>query len=373
MKFSTSKDPQFVISMAVLPVFLIVLVLIFSDCIRPREGASAQSPLHELALKHFAPLPADAFGEGMEQSDDLTYLGKMLFFEPRLSKSGLISCNTCHNMATFGVDNLPLSVGHGWQKGPVNAPTVLNAALHRLQFWDGRAADVEQQATMPILDPLEMAATEEHVLAVLTSMPEYVERFSKAFPGQQQPLTFNNVGIALGAFERLLLTPSRFDAFLRGDEDALNEEEKKGLATFIDAACTSCHGGVALGGQTFAFFQSPAEKASGNFHPGRFGFTGRQSDKHFFKVPSLLNIAGTYPYLHDGSEWSLENTVYIVADQMLGKQLTAEENQQIRAFLESLSGQIPAFALELPLLPPSTPSTPRPAFDVVIPGEGAGS
>ena len=347
---------------------LIAMIIVFTHCgesiSEKTEAPGELTELQKRTLTFISPLPEHAFEEGMNQSQEIIDLGKMLFFEPRISKSGLISCNTCHNMATFGVDQLPVSVGHGWQKGPINAPTVLNAAFHISQFWDGRAADVEEQAGMPILDKLEMAATEEHVLAVLASMPEYVERFRAAFPDQEEPLIYENVGNAIGAFERILVTPSPFDEFLKGNANALTQEQKKGLEVFLDVGCQACHRGVALGGDMFAFFKTPKERETGEAHPGRFGFTEKEADKHFFKVPSLLNIAKTYPYLHDGSVWSLAETVNIVAKDMLSKELTEEQTQLIVAFLHSLTGEIPAYALEIPILPPSTPQTPRPRFDI---------
>jgi len=343
--------------------FIVLLsVMLLTHCAAPEKDAELTG-LQERALRFTSPLPEDAFLEGMPRSQALMDLGKMLFYEPRLSKSGLISCNTCHNLATFGVDQLPVSIGHMWQKGPRNAPTVFNAALHRTQFWDGREPDVESQALMPILDPLEMAATQEHVLAVLSSMPEYAERFQQAFPDADQALVYEHVGVAIGAFERILLTPSRFDDFLSGDAGALTEKEKKGLEVFMDVGCNSCHGGPAMGGQAFSIFQTPAERASGKSDPGRFDITGNPLDMHAFKVPSLLNITQTYPYLHDGSVWSLSETVDIVAMDMLSRALTPEENALILAFLEALTGEIPPYALELPVLPASTADTPRPVFD----------
>ncbi len=342
---------------------LIAVAVLFSHCGTPGDGVHLTS-LQERVLTFTGPLPEDAFGEDMDKCQEKIALGRMLFFEPRLSKSGLISCNTCHNMSTFGVDQLPVSVGHMWQKGPRNAPTVLNAALHTSQFWDGREPDVESQAIMPILDELEMAATEEHVLAVLGSMPEYVERFQRAFPEQEHPLVYENVGHAIGAFERILLTPeSPFNRFLLGDANALTEEQQQGLKVFMDVGCQSCHGGPALGGTAFAVFETPAERASGVSDPGRFDITGNPLHKHSFKVPSLLNIAMTYPYLHDGSVWCLGETVDIVAMDMLNEELSAEDNALIVAFLETLTGEIPSYGLEKPVLPPSTPETPRPGFD----------
>ncbi|MFN3557394.1 MAG: cytochrome-c peroxidase [Bacteroidales bacterium] len=345
--------------------FFVVLLsaLLFSHC-TPSQQQMQLTELQEKTLAWASALPEHAFEEGMNSSQEIIDLGRMLFHEPRISKSGIISCSSCHSLTTFGVDQTPVSIGHGWQKGPVNAPTVLNAALHKSQFWNGRARDVEQQAGMPILDPLEMAATEEHVLAVLASMPEYVSRFQQAFPGQENPLVYENVGNAIGAFERILLTRSPFDDFLRGNSEALTEPQKQGLIAFMEVGCHSCHRGAALGGEIFTFFQTPTERETGVFNKGRFDFTGRESDKHFFKVPSLLNVAKTYPYLHDGSEWSLSATINIVAKDMLGRELSQEQNQSIMEFLLALTGEIPAYALELPVLPPSTAQTPRPRFDI---------
>ncbi len=350
------------------PLFFVLTMtlILFSHCGSPDTERVTDEPLTELqerALRFAAALPEDAFEDGMDRSEVLVELGKMLFFEPRLSKSGLISCNTCHNMATFGVDQLPVSIGHMWQKGPRNAPTVLNAALHRTQFWDGREPDVESQALMPILDELEMAATREHVLAVLASMPEYVELFHQAFPNADEPLVYDKVGVAIGAFERLLITPTRFCDFLGGDANALTAKEQRGLQLFMDVGCQACHGGPALGGQIFSAFVTPAEQAAGISDPGRYDVTGNPLDKNAFKVPSLLNIAKTYPYLHDGSEWSLAETVNIVSRDMLMRELTEDETSHIVAFLVALTGEIPPYALELPVLPPSTADTPRPVFN----------
>ncbi len=323
-----------------------------------------QRQLLEQAAVFFRPMPDNAFAEGQEASEELIELGKMLYYEPRLSKSGLISCHTCHNFGLAGVDNLPVSVGHRWQKGPRNAPTVLNAALHSSQFLDGREPDVESQALMPILDPVEMASSEEHVLAVLKSIPEYVKRFHAAFPEEDEPLTYKNVGVAIGAFERILLTYSPFDSFIKGDLDALNEEELNGLETFMSVGCVTCHVRETLGGHTFSKFITPRE-LSDDVEPdsGRFNLTGREEDMHFFKVPSLLNVAETYPYFHDGSEWSLTETIREVASSQLDIDLTDEELDFLVSFMHALSGEVPEYALKIPDLPPSTADTPKPSFE----------
>jgi cytochrome c peroxidase len=357
------------------PVYIFKLILIFlpviwvfSFCTQQNKEASRQeiqlSELQTRALEFTSPLPLSAFHPDSVASDEKIMLGKMLFYDPRLSKSGLISCNTCHNMATYGVDQLPVSLGHAWQDGPLNSPTVLNAAFHKFQFWDGRAKDVEEQAGMPILDLKEMASTKEHVVKVISSIPQYVSIFKSVFHNSENPLSYDNVGNAIGAFERTLVTVSPFDHFLQGDENALTPEQKEGLTIFMDAGCQACHRGQVLGGEMFAFFRTPNERNTGISHSGRFEFTGREADKHFFKVPSLLNVAQTYPYLHDGSEWILRNAVSIVAKEMLNKEFTPNELESINDFLESLTGEIPEYALTLPVLPPSSALTPRPDSNI---------
>ena len=211
--------------------------------------------LHRTASAMFSPLPNYVEKEGNPMNEAKVELGKMLYFDPRLSQSGFISCNSCHNLATYGVDNLPTSLGHRWTAGPRNAPTVLNAALHANQFWDGRAADVEEQAKGPVLNPIEMAIPgEEMAVDRIASMPEYVERFKAAFPGEEDPLNYDNIANAIGVFERTLTTPDRLDEFLKGDLEALSEQELAGLQVFSNQGCVGCHAGPALGGQIEARF-----------------------------------------------------------------------------------------------------------------------
>ncbi|MEN3047014.1 MAG: cytochrome-c peroxidase [Candidatus Hydrothermales bacterium] len=326
------------------------------------------------AKKFFQPLPKVAENPENPLTKEKIELGKMLYHEPRLSKSGLISCNTCHNLASYGVDNLPTSIGHSWAVGPRNAPTVYNAALHIAQFWDGRAKDVEEQALGPILNPIEMAMpSEKEVIERLKSIPEYVEMFKKAFPNEKDPLRYENIGKAIAAFERTLMTPSRFDEFLKGNTKALTPEEKKGLKLFIELDCVSCHSGPAIGGDAFLKFGQfvdywkatapyvTIEKPTIPVDLGRFGVTKEEEDMFVFKASSLRNVERTYPYFHDGSVWKLEDAVKIMAETQLNKKLTDEETRYIVAFLKSLTGQIPKHALELPLLPSSTAETPHPS------------
>ncbi|MBI4715627.1 MAG: cytochrome-c peroxidase [Nitrospirae bacterium] len=281
----------------------------------------------------FQPLPDAAGNPDNPLNDSKIALGKMLFLDGRLSKSGFISCNSCHNLATGGVDNLPTSIGHGWQLGPRNAPTVLNAALHFTQFWDGRAKDVEEQAQGPVLNPKEMAATKELVLDRIKSIPEYVALFSKAFPGEKEPLTYENIAKAIAAFERTLLTPSRFDRFLKGDDKALTADEKKGLKLVVDKGCIACHRGPLMGGNSFQKLEL------GDSDMGRFEATKNDAEKKFFKVPTWRNVALTYPYFHDGSVWTLEEAVRIMGEKQLKIQLADQEVADITAFLKSLTGE----------------------------------
>lgn len=298
----------------------------------------------------FEPLPEKpVFKKSNPANEAKIELGKMLYFETRLSKSNAFSCNSCHNLANGGVDNNPFSIGHKWQVGGRNAPTVFNAALHIAQFWDGRAADVEAQAVGPELNPVEMAATEKLVMDRLSSIPEYVALFKKAFPDQKEPMVYENVGNAIGAFERTLLTPSRFDAYLKGERKALTEQEVKGLQLFMKKGCGNCHNGVAIGGNMYQKFGvvNPPKNLEDK---GRIAVTNSPEDKFVFKVPSLRNIELTYPYFHDSRTWSLEEAVRIMAWTQLGEKLTDDEVNDMVAFLGSLTGEAPEIVL--PVLPP---------------------
>lgn len=291
-------------------------------------------------------------------------LGKMLYFEPRLSKSGLFSCNTCHNLSTGGVSNLPTDIGHRWAVGPINGPTALNSAFNILQFWDGRAKDLEEQAQGPILNPGEMGMPDKAlVMERIRSIPEYAKLFSKAFPREKEPLTYENIARAIAAFERTLLTPGRFDRFLQGDRKALTDNEKKGLILFAEKGCVTCHNGVAVGGNSFQKMGVVKSFATSSPARGRIGVTKDENDLMHFKVPILRNIEKTYPYFHDGSVWSLEEAVRTMAEVQLGSELNDNEVADIVAFLKSLTGKIPEEALRIPVLPPSTKDTPRPVVN----------
>ena len=289
-------------------------------------------------------------------------LGKKLYFDPRLSGSGLISCNTCHNLSMSGDDNLPTSVGHGWAKGPRNAPTVYNAVFNIAQFWDGRAEDLKEQAKGPIQAAVEMNSTPEMVIKMLLSMPEYVEEFKQAFPEQSDPVTFDNITKAIEAFEATLLTPSsRFDQYLEGKEDALTKDEKQGVDLFIDKGCVACHSGVNLGGDDyypFGVVEQPGAEILPPDDKGRYAITKTASDEYVFRAAPLRNVAITPPYFHSGQVWDLEQAVMIMGDSQLGEEITKDEAKLIAEFLHTLAGKRPE--IELPILPTRTLDTPKP-------------
>jgi cytochrome c peroxidase len=321
---------------------------------------TSQGRIDPASLQTFAPLPSSVPAADGAASADMVALGRMLYFEPRLSKSQKISCNTCHDLAKYGVDGEPTSDGHKGQKGTRNSPTVFNAAAHFVQFWDGRAADVEAQAKGPVLNPVEMAMPgESTVVAVLTSMPEYVEAFKKAFPGDPKPVTYDNMAKAIGAFERGLMTPSRWDALLNGDESALTPEEKIGFQTFVDSGCPMCHNGALVGGTSYQRI-GLAKAFPRSADAGRMDVTHSDADRAVFKVPSLRNIEKTGPYFHDGGTASLEEAIKEMGEYQLGRDLTDQQVKQIAGYLKVLTGKVDPEYIKPPALPKSTATTPKP-------------
>lgn len=284
-------------------------------------------------------------------------LGKKLYFDPRLSRSGFISCNSCHNLSMGGSDNLVSSIGHNWQKGPINSPTVLNSSLNVAQFWDGRARDLKEQAAGPIANPGEMALSHELAAQVLESIPGYVDEFERVFGSRR--IDIDRVTTAIAAFEETLVTPnSRFDQWLKGNEKALSKTEAEGYALFKGSGCTACHNGPAAGGASFQKMGIVEPYRTDNPDVGRAKATGRAEDRFNFKVPTLRNVELTYPYFHDGAASTLSEAVDVMGRVQLGKRYTAGENAKIVAFLKTLSGEQPSFAI--PVLPPSSDQTPRP-------------
>ena len=304
----------------------------------------------ELAV--FAQLPAQVEPKGgAPLSDAKIALGRALYYENVLSKSHDMSCNSCHPLNAWGADGRRLSLGHDGKPGGRNAPTVYHAAGHFAQFWDGRAADVEAQAKGPILNPVEMGMSDTAaVLAHLRGSAAYVASFRGAFPGDKQPVSYDNVGNAIGAFERRLLTPARWDKFLAGDTAALTLEERKGLRTFVNTGCQSCHLGAYMGGDRFVKAgQSIAWFSQAD--SGRFAVTKDPNDLFFFKVQSLRNIEKTGPYFHDGSVASLNEAVRLMAHHQLGKELAPDQVQGIVTFLGSMTGDLPLQYIGFPQQP----------------------
>ena len=284
-------------------------------------------------------------------------LGKKLFFDPRLSMSGIISCNTCHNLSLGGTDNLKTSIGHKWQAGPVNSPTVFNSSLSIAQFWDGRAANLKEQAAGPIQAEVEMAMPHTLAVDVIKSIPGYVDIMQQVYGSPE--VNLDRITDAIAAFEETLVTPnSRFDQWLMGDDNAITAKELAGYQLFKNSGCVACHNGAALGGTSFQKMgliepyktSSPAE--------GRAAVTGEDQDRFSFKVPTLRNVELTYPYFHDGEAATLEEATDIMGRLQLGRKYSDEEIEMLVAFMKSLTGELPK--MELPILPATGKDTPRP-------------
>ncbi len=342
--------------------FYVILFAVFFLII---SLAYAAQDLMKRSQTVFKPIPrTPPTLEGNPLSPEKIELGKMLYFEPRLSASALISCNTCHNVGMGGDDYQETSIGHGWQKGPRNAPTVLNSVFNIAQFWDGRAPDLKEQAKGPVQASVEMNNTPEMVIKTLKSMPEYVERFEKAFPSDKDPVTFDNMAKAIETFEATLLTPdSPFDKYLKGDSNALAALEKEGLRLFMDKGCSGCHGGMNMGGSgyfPFGVVERPGKEIMAA-DVGRYKVTGTKSDEYVFKSPMLRNIALTPPYFHSGKIWSLREAVSIMGSAQLGISLDEGEVSKLEAFLKTTTGVQPNVVY--PILPASTRQTPKPKLD----------
>ena len=291
-------------------------------------------------LPAMPPIPGD---NSMTQAR--VELGRMLFFEPRISASGVISCATCHNPALGYTDRIPRAVGHDGQVGERNTPTVLNSGFFGAQFWDGRAATLEEQALGPIEAEVEMAMPLEEALQRITAFDIYVERFHAAFPGDDDPFHADNVALALAAFQRTLNTPnSPIDLWLVGDDGAMTESQKRGMVAFVERGCLACHAGPAFTDSQFHTIQVP-----GSTDLGRFLVTEAEIDRHAFKTPTLRNVALTYPYFNNGNVATLDDAIVVMGQEMLGVELAGQELSDLVAFMHALTGDIPAFAV--PALP----------------------
>ncbi len=299
----------------------------------------------------FKALPSNFNKPGAAPSDALIELGQALYHEKRLSKANDISCNSCHAMDTFGVDNKKTSPGHKGQLGERNSPTSFNAAGHFAQFWDGRAADVEEQAIGPILNAVEMAMpSEAAVVKKLKGIKGYKDAFAKAFPGEKDSgMSYKNIGVAIGAFERQLVTPGRWDKYLKGQDDALSEDELQGAAKFIEYGCQACHAGSLLGGQMYQKVGSvkpwPNQKDQ-----GRFEVTKKESDKMMFKVPSMRNVTETAPYFHDGETADIKTAIKMMGEYQLGREILDVDVDLMVKWFKTLRGEPDAKYMTVPEL-----------------------
>jgi len=296
-------------------------------------------------------LPAVMTSDANPITEAKITLGRMLFYETRLSKGHNVSCNSCHGLDTYGVDGKAVSSGHKGQLGNRNSPTVYNAAGHLAQFWDGRAATVEEQAKGPVMNPVEMAMTSEsEVVETLRSIPGYRTAFRTAFPAAAEPVTFDNMALAIGAFERKLVTPSRWDRFLSGNRSAITQDEMAGHHEFMHAGCATCHNGPYVGGRMFQ--KLGAEKPwPVTSDLGRFGVTKSDADRMVFKVPSLRNVEKTGPYFHNGNVLKLEEAIRLMGRYQLNTALDDRQVSQIAAWLKTLTGEIPRDYIRPPVLP----------------------
>ena len=315
-------------------------------------GLLAGTVAHAQSNEPVQPIPAAVITDPARVE-----LGKKLWFEPRLSRSGFISCNSCHNLSMGGTDNIRTSIGDRWQEGPINSPTVLNSSLNMAQFWDGRASDLKEQAGGPIANPKEMAFTHELAMEFLSSIPEYKAEFKQVFG--KADFGIDEVTTAIAAFEETLVTPdSRFDLWLKGDKKAITDQELAGYQLFKGSGCVACHNGPNLGGTSFQKMGLIEPYQTLNPAEGRAAVTGKDADRFNFKVPTLRNVELTYPYFHDGAVNTLTEAVDTMGRLQLGRSFSAEENAQIVAFLKTLTGKQPEIVL--PILPPSRDNTPRP-------------
>jgi cytochrome c peroxidase len=299
-------------------------------------------PVPEAAARESTDEPIRPVPEPAGLDDRKVALGNQLFHDPVLSHDGTVACAKCHDLGQGGTDRLPHPVGGGGRAGLVNAPTVFNSSLNFRQFWDGRAATLEDQIDGPVNSPLELGSGWEEILGKLRQDPDYRARFAGLYPDGVQA---GNVKDAIATFERSLLTPSsRFDRFLRGDRTALTRDEQEGYERFKAYGCVACHQGVGMGGNMYALFGVMDDYFAGRddlteADLGRFKVTGRDRDRHLFKVPGLRNVALTAPYFHDGSGKNLHMAVGIMARYQLGRRLSATEADQIVKFLETLTGE----------------------------------
>lgn len=320
---------------------VLIFVMLAFGCQKMKKATPEDLKLLKEMQESYKPLPTNLIDTKKEAAK--IALGQRLYFEKKLSINNTISCNSCHKLDGFGVDNEPTSPGHDGTRGDRNSPSSFNSATHIAQFWDGRAATVEEQALGPILNPVEHGLPNEAAALKKIDTAEYRKLFKEVFAGEKEPFTFKNIGNAIGAFEKTLFFPSRFDRYLKGDVFALTAQEKKGMQKFESIGCTSCHDGATVGGNQYQ--QLGAVEPYKTEDKGRFAITKDEDDMHVFKVPALRNVAKTFPYFHDGSIKSLDEAIRIMAKHQLGEKLSDEDVADIKAFLGSLTSEdVPRFS-----------------------------
>ncbi len=289
-----------------------------------------------LNIDLFAHEPIEPLPKNVQVDARKAALGKKLFFDTMLSRDNTISCATCHNLREGGDDNLRFSFGIHGQEGTINSPTVYNAVFNFRQFWDGRAVDLQDQAGGPIENPVEMGFTFKELIKRLQKS-SYKKEFDAIY---KDGITKANITDAIAEYEKTLITPNApFDRYLRGDKTAITQEQKEGYELFKAKGCVSCHHGINVGGNLYNKFGIFEDSNSSNL--GRYNVTHKDRDKHYFKVPSLRNIAQTAPYFHDGRTYDLDAAVYTMAKYQLGRKITPQEVAKIVAFLHSLNGELP--------------------------------
>ncbi len=304
----------------------------------------------------FGSLPQVMTSEKNAVTPEKVKLGKMLFYETRISVDGTVSCARCHPIALYAADGLKKSIGNNCKQNPRNAPTILNAANQISEHWIGNRTDVEDQAKQSVIGPPSFGMTSYGAVEDrLKEIRGYTDLFKKAFPGDNNPVTVDHFAKAVGAFERTLITPSAFDAFVKGDRAALTAPQKRGLKTYIETGCITCHSSPYFGGQMYQKFGilEPYWKytRSEPIDEGRFVVTKKEADKYVFKVPIHRNVEKTSPYFHDGSVGKIEEAVWIMGKIQLGKDLDKSRIEEIVTFSRCLTGKIPEDALKIPLLP----------------------
>jgi len=316
------------------------------------EGAEASASFNPRLLRRFAKARASIESDANPLTPEKIALGRMLFFDARLSRDKDISCNSCHSLTSYGSDGAKTSLGEAGQRGTRNSPTVYHAAGLFAAFWDGRAANVEEQALLPLLNPKEMAMPDAAaVVERLQAIPGYVQAFERAFPRETRSLSFENLGRAIGAFERKLVTSSRWDDYVGGNNAALTAAEINGLRAFTNLGCMVCHTGEFVGGNSYQRVGA-VEPWPNQQDQGRFDNTRDPADRMMFRVPTLRNVAKTAPYFHDGSAATLEQAVHDMGRHQLGLTLSSLEISAIVAWLNSLTGELPLEYIQEPALPP---------------------